>query len=202
MLTELASAAADENHQSRSGMDPPRRMTADEQATRLAIVRRAVAAVEALPDPNDHRPSLAAALSQLGAFDEALQVARRMDHLHSPLPPQSRLIPGGAPAEAEGEPATRDVEDPKVKHQAEAIFLLALIHARAGDWASAARTFATTSAEDSQQRLGAVLIASYRARSGDVAGTLTWARSLPSSSLRAWALRGLAAGISGDDGLE
>src|SRR5262249_18266214 len=54
-------------------------MTAEERATRLAIVRRAVAAVEALPAPSEHRPSLAAALSQLGAFDEALRVARRID---------------------------------------------------------------------------------------------------------------------------
>jgi RNA polymerase sigma factor (sigma-70 family) len=62
MLTQLASAAADANHQSRSGLDPPRPMTADEKAIRLALVRRAVAAVEALPDPNAHRPSLAVSL--------------------------------------------------------------------------------------------------------------------------------------------
>jgi hypothetical protein len=38
-----------------------------------------------------------------------------------------------------------------------------------------------------------------RSHTGDVAGALAWARSLPSSSLRAWALRGLAVGIFGDD---
>src|SRR5438874_6542071 len=86
MWTELASAAADESDQGRSGSDPPRPMTDDEKATRLAIVRRAVSAVEALPDPNEFRPLLAASLGQLGAFDEAVQVARRID--------QKRLEPG------------------------------------------------------------------------------------------------------------
>ena len=79
LLTELASAAADANHQSRSGLDPPRPMVAQEKAIRLAAVRRAVSIVESLPDPNEHRPSLAVSLSQLGAFDEALRLARRID---------------------------------------------------------------------------------------------------------------------------
>ena len=79
LLTELASAAADANHQGRSGLDPPRPMVAQEKAIRLAAVRRAVSIVESLPDPNEHRPSLAVSLSQLGAFDEALRLARRID---------------------------------------------------------------------------------------------------------------------------
>ena len=79
MMTNLAYAAADGNHQNRSGLDPPRPFTPQERATRLAVVRRAVAAVEALPEPNGHRVSLAAALGELGAFDEAIQIARRID---------------------------------------------------------------------------------------------------------------------------
>ena len=78
MLANLASAAADDNSQSHYGLDPPRRMTADEKAIRLAIVRRAVEAAEALPDTSS-RSSLAASLGQLGAFDEAVKVARRID---------------------------------------------------------------------------------------------------------------------------
>jgi hypothetical protein len=81
--------------------------------------------------------------------------------------------------------------------------LLAEVHARAGDWASAARTFAFMSAEAQQSRVAALRIAMYRSHSGDVAGALAWARSLASPSLRAWALRGLAVGIFGeDDGME
>ncbi len=79
LLAKLASAAADDNHQSRAGIDPARPMTADEKAACLAIVRRAVAAVEALPDANEFCPSLAASLGQLGAFDEAVRVALRTD---------------------------------------------------------------------------------------------------------------------------
>ena len=77
MLARLASAAADANHESRR--DAPRRMTAEGRAARLALVRRAVAAVEALPEPNEHRPTLAASLAVLGAFSEALDVTRRID---------------------------------------------------------------------------------------------------------------------------
>jgi RNA polymerase sigma factor (sigma-70 family) len=317
MLTSLAYAAADANHQSRSGLDPPRPMTADEKAIRLAIVRRAVAAVEALPDPNEHRSSLAASLGELGAFDEAVQVARRIDQkkiqepreidaiwalwrtslnqakagnfagaratlreaarvetppkadakeergrlaygfvvargfdeaikiagtldpsacaeilsqvarqnqrdgdragadalfrratmdagkfLHSPPPRQDKEPSGPVPADRENGPEKRAAIDPKVTHEAEALSLLAMIHARAGNWASAERTFASISPENQQKRVTAFRISSVRARSGDVAGALAWARSLPSSSLRAWAIRGLAVGILGDEFLE
>jgi tetratricopeptide (TPR) repeat protein len=79
MLTYLASAAADSNHESRQADDPARSFTPEERAARLAIVRRAVESVESLPDSDQYRPKLAASLSQLGAFDEALQVARTID---------------------------------------------------------------------------------------------------------------------------
>jgi RNA polymerase sigma-70 factor (ECF subfamily) len=311
MLTHLASVAADDNHQSRAGIDPARPMTADEKAARLAIVRRAVAAVEALPDPNEHRPSLATSLGQLGAFDEAVQVARRIDQkefqqpgqidatwalwrigldqskakdyegaratlrealrvpippkadaqetrgmlahgfvvaraydealkiaetldpggrasvfsqvarhkrlegdragaealfrralreagefLHSPPPPEP---PGPVPAAGGGGSDGPGAADPKARHQAEGLTLLAEIHARAGDWASAERTFAFMSPEDRQSRVAALRIAMYRSHSGDVAGALAWSRSLPSGPLRAWALRGLAVGIFGEE---
>jgi hypothetical protein len=81
--------------------------------------------------------------------------------------------------------------------------LLAEVHARAGDWASAERTFAFMSPEDRQSRVAALRIAMHRSQSGDVAGALAWVRSLSSAPLRAWALRGLAVGIVGeDDGME
>ncbi len=311
MLTKLASAAADDNQQSRHGDDPARTMTADEIATRLAIVRRAVKAAEALPDPNENRVSWAAALGQLGAFDEAVLVARRVDQreiqqpgqidaiwafwrisfsqakagnfdaaratlreasrvetppkadskesrgglassfvvakgfdeaikiaetldpevraeilsqvarhkqrdgdraeaealfrralmdagrfLHSPPPPRARETSGGpVPAEGEDRSDKPGAPEPNTKHQTEGLCLLATIHAKAGDWASAGRTFAVISPEDQQQRVTALRIAILRSHSGDVAGALAWARSLPSASLRAWALRGLAMGI-------
>jgi tetratricopeptide (TPR) repeat protein len=309
MLADLASAAADANHQSRAGLDPARPMTAEEKVARLAIVRRAVEAVEALPDPSEHRPSLAASLSRLGAFDEAVRVALRIDQkkilspgqidaiwalgrisldqskagdyegaratlreaarvevppkadaqksrhtlangfvvargydealkiaetldpvgralvlsqvarhkrlvgdragaeplfrralrdagefLHSPPPPTP---PGPARPPAREGP---DAADPKARHQAEALTLLILIHARAGDWASAERTFGFMAPESRHTRVAALQIAMSRSHSGDVAGALAWARSLPSGSLRAWALRGLALGIFGEDG--
>jgi hypothetical protein len=309
MLTELAYDVAVGN----SGIDPPRPMTADEKSTRLAIVHRAVAAVEALPDPNEHRPSLAIALGQLGAFDEAVRVARRIDQkkiqqpgqvdatwalwrislsqakagnhdaaratlrlatrLETPpaadanevrarlangfvvaggldealkmaetldpsgraailsqvarhkqrdgapgwakilfhraledadrflnsAPPPAPEVPGPVIAEGEGGPDNRGATDPKVKHRTEALALISLIHARAGDWTAAASTFASMTPENPQQRVTAFLIASRRASAGDVAGALAWARSLPSPSLRAWALRGLAVGIFGEE---
>jgi RNA polymerase sigma factor (sigma-70 family) len=314
MLTSLAYAASDANHQSRSGLDPPRPMAAEEKTIRLAIVRRAVAAVEALPDPNEHRPSLAVSLGELGAFDEAVQEALRIDQkkiqeprqidaiwalwrtslnqakagdfagaratlreaarvetppkadandvrgqlaygfivakgydesikiaealepsaragilsqlavqeqrngdrggaeahfrralmdagnfLHSPPPRKDQEPSGRVPVEAENGPEKRADADPKVAHEAEALALLALIHARAGNWASAERTFNAIPSEDQQKRVTALWIAHRRAYSGDVAGALAWARSLPSSSLRAWAIRGLAVGISGEE---
>ena len=88
--------------------------------------------------------------------------------------------------------------------------MLAQIHAQAGDWTSAARTFAFMAPEDrfsspadSQRGVTAFWIASYRAHSGDVAGALAWARSLPLPSLRAWALRGLAMAVfAGEESTE
>ena len=88
LLTKLASAAADDNHQSRYGLDPPRRMTADEKAIRLAIVRRAVAAVEALPDPSEHRSSLATSLGQLGRLRRG-RASRPTDR-----PEENSRVPG------------------------------------------------------------------------------------------------------------
>ncbi len=86
MLTELAYQAADGNHNRRSGLDPPRVLTAEERASCLAVVRRVVATVESLPEPDSHRASLVAALGELGAFDEAIQLARRIDQkqIHDP----------------------------------------------------------------------------------------------------------------------
>jgi hypothetical protein len=311
MLTQLASAAADDNQQSRYGGDPARNMTASEKAIRLAIVRRAVKAAEALSDTSEHRVAWATALGQLGAFDEAVLVARRIDQkqiqqtgqvdaiwafwrisfsqakagnfdaaratlreasrvethpnadakesrgglassfvvargfdeaikiaetldpavraeilsqvarhkqrdgdraaadalfrralldagqfLHSPPSPEAQKKPGGpVPAEDEERLDKPVAPDPNAKHQTEGLCLLATIHAKAGDWASAARTFAVISPEDQQQRVTALRIAILRSHAGDVAGALAWARSLPSASLRAWALRGLAVGI-------
>ena len=317
MLTKLASAAADDNQQSRHGY-PTRLMSNDEKATRLAIVRRAVKAAEALSDTSENRVAWATALGELGAFDEALLVARRVDQkaiqrrgqvdaiwafwrisfsqakagnldaaratlreasrvetppkadakesrgslassfvmargfdeaiklaetldpevraeilsqvarhkqrggdragaeslfrralmdaggfLHSPPPPQAREKSGGAvPAEGGDGPDKPGAPDPNAKHQTEGLCLLATIHAKAGDWASAARTFAVISPEDQQQRVTALRIALLRSHSGDVAGALAWARSLPSASLRAWALRGLAVGIFDWEGID
>jgi hypothetical protein len=293
-------------------------MTNEEKANRLAIVRRAVKTAEALSQRSDHRVSSSAALGQLGAFDEALAVARRVDQkqiqqpgqidaiwalwrisfsqakagnldaaratlreasrvetppkadakesrsslasgfimakdfdeaikiaetldpevravilsqvarhkrqdgdaamaqdlfrralmdagqfLHSPPAAQAPQEPGAPmPVAGDGGPGKPVAPDPKAKHQTEGFCLLAMIHARAGEWASAARTFAVISPEDQQQRVTALLIAALRSRSGDVAGALAWARSLHSASLRAWALRGLAVGIFDDENVE
>ena len=100
-------------------------------------------------------------------------------YLHSPRPVQIQEEPGQVPVEDEGGPGKREALDPTVTHQTKGLCLLAVIHARAGDWASAARTLAVISSEDQQQRVAASQIASLRSRSGDVAGALTWARSLP-----------------------
>ena len=79
VMSNLAYFIADGNHNRRSGLDPPRVLTAEERASGLAVVRRIVAIVEALPEPNSNRPSMVAALGELGAFDEAIQLARRID---------------------------------------------------------------------------------------------------------------------------
>ena len=79
MLQDIAYFAADGNHNRRSGLDPPRVLSAEERASCLAVVRRIVATVESLPEPDDHRASLVASLGELGAFDEAIQLARRID---------------------------------------------------------------------------------------------------------------------------
>ncbi len=92
MLTKLASAAADDNHQSRHGGDPARPMTTPEKATRLAIVRRAVKAAEAMSDASENRVAWATALGQLGAFDEAVLVARRVDQERIQQPGQCDAI--------------------------------------------------------------------------------------------------------------
>jgi RNA polymerase sigma factor (sigma-70 family) len=84
MLMELASAASDANHESRDGNDPPRHLTDGQRAARLALVRRAVEAVEAVPEANERRPILAVSLAVLGAFGEALAVARRIDQKQIP----------------------------------------------------------------------------------------------------------------------
>ncbi len=317
MLAELAYWAADGNHQSRSGLDPPRPMAADERMTHLGVVRRAVVAVEALPEPNQHRVSLATALGELGAFDEALQVARRIDQkkfedprqidaiwafwrislsqakagnfdgarvtlreaarLETPpnadarnararlaggfvaargfddaikiaeeLDPSARaeifsrvawhkqqggdragaemLIrralldagrikhslppardperPDGVKAEGAGVVRKEGAADPIIQRESEFWSLCARIHARAGNWEAAARDLASISPENHLQRVTAMRIARLRASSGDVAGALNWARSLASSSVRAWALRGLAVGIFGEKSVE
>ena len=105
-------------------------------------------------------------------------------------------------AEGEGGPDKRGEADAKVKHQAEALSLVARIHARAGDWISAGKTFASIPPKEPLRGWTAFWIASLRAHSGDVAGALTWARSLPSPSLRAWAIRGLAVAIFDKEGAE
>ena len=97
-----------------------------------------------------------------------------------------------------GGPADRGAPDTTAKHQAEALSLLAQIHARAGDWASASKAFSSMP-DDRLKNVTALWIASLRADAGDVAGALAWARSLPSSSHRAWALRGLAGAIFDKD---
>jgi hypothetical protein len=72
--------------------------------------------------------------------------------------------------------------------------LLAVIHARAGDWGSATRDLTAIPVEGREKDVTAFRMAAIRAHSGDVAGALAWARSLPSPSLRSWAIRGLAYG--------
>jgi RNA polymerase sigma factor (sigma-70 family) len=317
MMAELAYFAADGNHQSRSGLDPPRPLTAVELATALGVVRRAVAAVEALPEPNQHRTLLATALGELGAYDEARQVARRVDQKkfqdpdqidaiwafwrislsqakagkldgaratlreaaqlethpnadaqkvrarlaggfvvasdfdeaikiaetldassraeilskvarhkqrdgdragaemlfhralvdagrfrHSPpaLPDPER--PGPPPVEGADALSKQGEADPNAQRESRFWSLLARIHARAGDWEAAGRALASISPENQLQRANAMQVARLRAGSGDVAGALKWARSLASSSLRAWALRGLAVGIFGDKSVD
>jgi RNA polymerase sigma factor (sigma-70 family) len=301
MLAQLASAAADANHESRRGA-PRRAMTVDESKARLALVRRAVAAVEGLPDPNEHRPTLAASLAMLGGFSEALDVARRIDQKQIRQPgaveatwalcrisleqarygkfDEARATMRLA-ASAEASPGTDDndhryrvasgyvvgrdfdealkaaealdprgradifshvakhmlrtgnrtaaeplfrraledaerfrtgpiprqeprpksltpdarPEDPKSQHQMNALRLVAMIHARAGDWDSATRDLSAMPVEGRENGVTAFRMAALRAYSGDVAGALAWARTLSSPSLRAWAIRGLAAGI-------
>jgi tetratricopeptide (TPR) repeat protein len=92
MLQDLAYFAADGNHDRRSGLDPPRVLSAEERASCLAVVRPIVAIVESLPEPNDHRASLVAALGELGAFDEAIQLARRIDQKHIQGPNETDAI--------------------------------------------------------------------------------------------------------------
>ncbi len=298
MLTHLAYFAADGNHNSRSGLDPPRVLTAQERTSRLEVVRLIVATVESLPEPNSHRASLVAALGELGAFETAIQVARRIDQkqIQNPnqidaiwafwrvslaqakaglfdaarvtlreaarveVPPKAdaadkrsclangflaardydeamkiaeTLDPGGRasilsqvarrkklagdrdgaeqlfrraildagrfrhmPPETEPEqpgaapaagPKSRKEDganDAKAQHEIEFLSLLAQIQARNGDWAAAARTFASMSPESHRQRLTALWISIIRTRSGDAAGALAWARSLSSPSLR------------------
>ena len=85
--------------------------------------------------------------------------------LHSPPPRQDKEPSDPVPAEGENGAEKRAVVDPKVTHEAEALSLLAMIHARAGNWASAERTFATITPEDQQNRVTAFRIACGRARS-------------------------------------
>ena len=301
MLARLASAAADANHESRQ--DAPRRaITAEERAVRLALVRRAAAAVEGLPEPNEHRTTLAVSLAVLGAFTEALDVARRIDQkqirepeavdatwalwrisleqakcgklddaratmrlaasaerrpgaddndrrhivamgyivardldealkVAEPLDPRGRAdilslvakhmrlagnrtgaaplfrraledaerfrtgpIPRQEPRPERLAPVGRP-QDPETQHKTNALMLLAMIHARAGDWDSVTRDLVAIPVEGREKAVTALLMAAVRAHSGDVVGALAWARSLPSPSLRAWAIRGLAYGI-------
>jgi RNA polymerase sigma factor (sigma-70 family) len=303
MLTRLASAAADSNHESRAADDPRRTMTAEELPARLALVRRAVAAVEALPEAHEHRPSLAASLAMLGAFQEARDVVRRVDQREIRQPgavdavwalwriaieqakrgmlDEARATVRAA-AVVEASPATQDKDrrqtfasgcivagdfdgalkaiealgpkeraeirslvakyklragdragaeplfrlaledaerfrkgplpqpelqqsppavytppkDPQAQHRAAAFMLFAMIYARAGDWTLATTSLSTIPAECREKLVAAYMIAVIRAHSGDVAGALAWARTLSSPSLRAWAIRGLASGIS------
>ena len=89
MLMALASAAAEANNESRKGY-PPRLMTPEEHADRLAIVRRAVMAVEELPEANERRPILAASLAVLGASTR-----------------HWRSLAGSISSSSEGRPSTR-----------------------------------------------------------------------------------------------
>ena len=103
--------------------------------------------------------------------------------LHSPAPLRPEKPGGPVPAEGEDGPDKPGAPEPNAKHQTEGLCLLATIHAGAGDWASAVRTFAVISPEDQQQRVTALRIAILRSHSGDVATGLAWARSLPSAWL-------------------
>jgi RNA polymerase sigma factor (sigma-70 family) len=304
MLMELASAAADANSESRKGY-PPRSLSPQEHADRLAVVRRAVAAAEELPEVNERRPILAASLAALGAFDEALAVARRIDQkqirgktveatwalwrisleqtkagkiedarrtareaarvekapeavdgdytvgqakvliaagdfdsaekIAETLAPYGRAeilsrIAGQklrAGDRVRAEPLFRraldDVErirkdlpplrerpqripgpvsdasdDPQAQNQSKALALLAMIHARAGDWTAATKALTAIPIEGRQKGVTAFHIAAIRARSGDSDGTLAWAMTLPSSMLRAWGIRGLAFSVYSD----
>jgi hypothetical protein len=280
-------------------------LTSGQRAARLALVRRAVAAVEELPEPDGRRPILATSLAMIGAFDEALEVARRIDQkqirgntvdatwalwrisleqarlgkfeearatireaaqLEKPprgegedmrnklaygllvaqdfdgslkaaetLDPKDRAailshvagqkLRAGDRAGAEPlfrraleeaeqfrkspprpqrrpqhNPPPVDVtpRDPQARHQVEFLTLLAAIHARAGDWASATKALIAIPPEGREKGMAAFHITVIRSRSGDVVGALAWARTLPSSSLRAWAIRGLAFSIYDD----
>ena len=129
-------------------------------------------------------------------FRRAILDAGRFRH----IPPKTEPEKSGAAQAIEPKSPQKDGPiDPKAQHEIEFLSLLAQIQARAGDWDAAARTFASMSPESHLQRLTALWISIIRARSGDAAGTLAWARSLSSPSLRAWALRGLAVGIFGDE---
>jgi hypothetical protein len=128
--------------------------------------------------------------------------------LNSPPPPRGPEPPRGpgplAVDVGEGGTERLGATDPEAEHRAGAFSSLALIHARAGDWSSAAKAFASIppSPNDQLRHSTALWIASLRARSGDVAGSLDWALSLPSPALRAWAIRGLAAAIFDKEGAE
>jgi hypothetical protein len=86
-------------------------------------------------------------------------------------------------------------QDQETQHKTDVLVLLATIHARAGVWDSATRELAAIPDEGKRKGVTALRMAAMRAHSGDFVGALAWARSLPSPSLRTWAIRGMAFGI-------
>ncbi|MFI5459995.1 MAG: hypothetical protein ACHRXM_31635 [Isosphaerales bacterium] len=122
-------------------------------------------------------------------FRRALEEVERFRN--SPPPP--RRQPQQNPPPVEVTP-----KDPQTRHQIESLTLLAVIHARAGDWARATKALTAIPLEGREKGMAAFHITLIRARSGDVAGALAWALSLPSSSLRTRAIQGLAFSIYDD----
>ena len=122
----------------------------------------------------------------------ALEEAERCLRAPRPQPAPDRT-PKGILRDADGKVIPRDRADPEIQRKDDLLARMVKFHAKLGDLRAAVETFRSIIGEN-YRGWAASDIADARSKAGDAEGALAWALALDPPSVRAWALRGLAAG--------
>jgi tetratricopeptide (TPR) repeat protein len=125
-------------------------------------------------------------------FRRALEEAERCLRATRPQPASDRT-PKGILRDADGKVIPRDRAEPEIQRKDDLLARMVKLHAKLGDLRAAVETFRSITGEN-YRGWAASDIADARSKAGDAEGALAWALALDTPTVRAWALRGLAAG--------